>query len=174
MTGSDADLLLTTACGERFALPLAMVERITALPQLLPVPGAPAYLQGVMVVAGECLPVVDLARRLGLPRAAPWSLDIALLICRCGPLRAALAVDEVLGVIHSAPPDQQLAELFRGGLPAVSSLTQTPQGMALIPDVGRLIDLDLALPGSDLTLPESLLEACRHATAVTTEDPHDR
>ena len=49
-----------------FALPLEMVERVTRMVAVTPLPGAPAVVRGVIDVAGDFVPVVDPRVRFGL------------------------------------------------------------------------------------------------------------
>lgn len=52
--------------GERYALVLADLSEVIALPRWTPVPGQPAYLLGVANLRGEIRPVIDLHALLGL------------------------------------------------------------------------------------------------------------
>ncbi len=147
--------------GAEFCLNLPDVGRIIPLSALHPVPNGPDYLQGILGLAGDCVPVIDLARRLGIARAAPYTLDTPLLVCRRQGRVGALAVDQVLGVSEVTEHDAQLADLFAGGLPAFIAAVRTPQGVVLKLDLVRILDIDLGFPVTDLELPSDLLAACR-------------
>lgn len=53
--------------GEHYALVLADLSEVIALPRWTPVPGQPAYLLGVANLRGEIRPVIDLHALLDLP-----------------------------------------------------------------------------------------------------------
>ncbi|HUZ77047.1 MAG TPA: chemotaxis protein CheW [Chloroflexota bacterium] len=52
---------------ETYALDVAYVQGIRRIEPLTPVPGAPYYIDGVMNLRNEVIPVVDLRKRFGLP-----------------------------------------------------------------------------------------------------------
>jgi chemotaxis-related protein WspB len=52
---------------ERYALPLARVDRVLPAARLQELPGAPDYVRGLLNLHGEPVPVVDLSRLAGTP-----------------------------------------------------------------------------------------------------------
>ncbi len=79
-----------------FAVPIEQVWRVEPLAEhpLTWVPRAPAFLEGVVNVRGQVIPVLDLKKRLGLGAAGP-AARARLLIVEMGTQRAALIVDAV-------------------------------------------------------------------------------
>ncbi len=73
-----------------------VIETMRPLP-VAPVPGASRFLQGVAIVRGEPVPVVDLAVLLG-EVAAPPGPAARFVTVRAGERTAALAVSAVRGV----------------------------------------------------------------------------
>lgn len=94
LTLSTASALLVRAGGAVFAIPTAYVQKLVRAG-----PDAFRSVEGraVLVAGGSPVPVVPLARILGLePRGEPRAAKTALLILGSGHRRAALAVDELL------------------------------------------------------------------------------
>lgn len=56
---------------EVFAVEVHGVREILDLPEIARLPNAPAYLMGMIDVRGECVPVIDLRVKLGLPPVEP-------------------------------------------------------------------------------------------------------
>ena len=81
--------------GERYALDVEDVLEITELEELTPVPGAPETVLGVCNVRGEILPLLSLARLLGLGDGAGAQ---RMLVTDNAGMHTALAVDAVLDV----------------------------------------------------------------------------
>ena len=77
---------------ERYALAAEHVPEIARIGQITRVPGAPQRILGVRNLRGEVLPVVDLARALGLSGAGE---PTRLVVAEDGELRAGLAVETV-------------------------------------------------------------------------------
>lgn len=155
-------LLAVAVAGHRFCLRLADVERLLPLMQWQPVPDGPDYLLGLMNLRGEAVPVLDLARRLGLPGRERYDLDLPVVLASLGGLRAGLVVDEVLGV-KAVPRTALRGEaLFRDGLPPVLSAVTGDDGTALLLDTLRILDIDLSGLAAPLALDEKLLALCKN------------
>jgi purine-binding chemotaxis protein CheW len=95
------------------ALPLRhVIETMRPLPTT-PIPGAPSFVDGLAIIRGSPVPVVDLSRLLGVASGQPTRL-----VCvRVEGGRIALAVDHVQGVraipsgsLHTLPPLLQCAD----------------------------------------------------------------
>jgi purine-binding chemotaxis protein CheW len=64
------EIVAFTLAEERYALETHHVREVVLRPALTPVPGAPAFLAGVMNLRGEIVAVMDLRPFLGLPAVA--------------------------------------------------------------------------------------------------------
>ncbi|HVO21479.1 MAG TPA: chemotaxis protein CheW [Anaeromyxobacter sp.] len=85
--------------GEDYALDIMRVrEIITPLP-VTPVPRAPSFVEGVVRLRGDVIPILDVRRRLGLP-AAPATRKTRVLIVSVAGRRLGLVVDEVAEVLR--------------------------------------------------------------------------
>ncbi|SEO92250.1 purine-binding chemotaxis protein CheW [Methylobacterium sp. ap11] len=79
--------------GQAYGLPAGAVLSVAPAPGfLVRVPRAPDFLAGMMPVRGGAMPVIDLARRLGLP---PGGERRRLVVVEAGGVRAGLLVDGV-------------------------------------------------------------------------------
>ena len=100
-----------------FAVPIEQVWRVESLADQTPtrVPRAPAFLEGVVNVRGQVVPLVDLKKRLGLPTASrpPKS---RLLVVETEGQRVGLIVDGVSDIMWVAtariePPPAMVAQI---------------------------------------------------------------
>lgn len=108
---------------ETYAMPVGHVREVAALGQVEPVPRARPELLGIRNLRGQILPVIDLARLLGVPHAAAPAL---LLVAEASGRRAGFAIDEVSGLGELPDPDEETdsdllagAVLSHGGLVGV-------------------------------------------------------
>jgi purine-binding chemotaxis protein CheW len=85
--------------GEDFAIDIMRVREIINPQPVTPVPRAPAFVEGVIRLRDEVIPVVDVRRRLGIAAAAPTRKS-RFLVVRIGARRVALVVDEVTEVVR--------------------------------------------------------------------------
>jgi chemotaxis signal transduction protein len=126
------------AAGETYAVPVEHVLEAAELGQVRAVPGARPELLGIKSVRGQILPVVDLARLLGVHRAAP---PTRLLVAEARGFRVGFAIDEVTGIGGLGGPEE-LSEPAPGtesGL--LIGATLSDGELVGIVDVPRVFDL---------------------------------
>ena len=66
-TGDEVQLVAFKVAGQDFAFNIFHVERILRYEAPVPLPKAPAFLEGVLRYQGAVVPVVDLRKRMGVP-----------------------------------------------------------------------------------------------------------
>jgi purine-binding chemotaxis protein CheW len=96
--------------GEDYAIDIMRVREIIHPLPVTPVPRAPPFVEGVIRLRGDVIPVVDVRKRFGLP-ATPATRKSRFLVVNVAGRRIALVVDEVRevlrlprGEIRPAPP----------------------------------------------------------------------
>jgi len=83
---------------ETYALEIEAVTEIVLPRPVTPLPRAPGFVRGVASLRGAVLPVVDLARRLGLPGGDDEGRHSRILVLRDGEERMGFWTGQVLGV----------------------------------------------------------------------------
>lgn len=149
-TSHPVPFLLIRAGTRRFALRAADVEEVMRPQPLESVAGVPDCIRGLAVIRGAPVPVVDLARLLADAGGGPASRFVSL---RAGARRAALAVEEVLG----------LRSLDAAGLEAMPSLL--PGGGAAREAVGVLEARLLSVLEAARLVPEAAWDALERPRA---------
>jgi purine-binding chemotaxis protein CheW len=131
--------------GSRFAVAMADVAEVTALPTVTRLPGAPAWLAGVANWRGRMLPVIDIRTLVGVS-VTPLASSARLVVVMAGPLgelTAGLVAEAVPGVYDvaidamSAPPATLPPETAR----LVSGQVTDPLGPIAVLDVEALLAL---------------------------------
>jgi purine-binding chemotaxis protein CheW len=123
-----------------YALPATYVLHLESFDKATHVPGAPAYVAGLVHVRGRVVPVVDLRARFGLP-AVDRAIEHRIVVVQVGTRVAGLLVDsarEVLNIDDAAfekPP-----ELIEDQTTAfVTGIATVAKRMFLRVDVPRII-----------------------------------
>ena len=122
--GREELIVLVFRLGDdEFAIPIDAVVEVAQVPlQITRVPKAPKFLEGVVNLRGEVLPVVDQRRRFDLPRLEKNAAR-RLMVIKTERHRAGLIVDSVSDVLRTdrdnvAPPpeltDEKTSRLVRG------------------------------------------------------------
>lgn len=128
------DVLLFALGKRRGGLLAAQVIEVLRAATVLPLPGAPALVEGVLDVRGEVVPVIDPRVRLGLP-PSPLRPSDHLVLARAGRRTVAVRVDQVLDLVQV--PAETVTEAAR--------LTPTAP---LVAGVVRLAGAEAAAPES--------------------------
>lgn len=122
MDAADGEWLVSLTVGrQRFALPLAAVERVLPMMAVCSIAGAPPAVAGLIDLHGEPIPVFNLQHRLN-GKTGKIRVDARLVIGRTPRRRFAVSADDVEGAVHV--PSASL-----------SSLTKLVPGAASLPDV---------------------------------------
>lgn len=134
---------------EQYVIDLSRVDEILPVPAVTALPKAPAFLEGVVKLRGEVLPVVDVRRRLGVPPGQGQAMSPSgkprnrerLVVCRVGRRRVGLVVDAVVQMLTVPLAGLRPAPLAaRGGqAPHVLGVCGAPGDLKLMLDVKALL-----------------------------------
>ena len=91
---NDLPLVVFRLGSEAYGLRLHEVREIIMVGLITPVPRAPSFIDGVLNLRGEVMPVLDLRDRFGLPRQASTNLS-RIVITPIGGVFTGLVVDAV-------------------------------------------------------------------------------
>lgn len=123
-----------------YALDASEVLHLETFTEATHVPGAPAFVAGLVQVRGKLVPVVDLRTRFGLA-PANRTLDNRVIVVKVGSRVAGLLVDSAREVLKldeaSFEPPPELLESQAAGF--VKAVTTQASRLLLIVDVPRLI-----------------------------------
>jgi len=137
---------------EEFGLPIDAVDEVARVPdRITRIPKTPKFLEGVVNLRGEVLPVIDQRRRFDMP-AAKNPEARRLIVMRAGRHRAGLIVDGVNEVLRCSSDSIGEAPHLSG------ETTRLVRGVVNLEASGRLVLL--LDPAELLTRAErSLLDA---------------
>jgi chemotaxis signal transduction protein len=117
--------------GCRIALPLDCVRRAVPSAEPTPLPGATDIVLGALNVGGDLVAVVDIGRRLGLPRA-PILPSQQLLIVELSGFLAGVLADRIIGVTERLAMQAMPADV--GGAPFLRGAVRLEDGLCLVLD----------------------------------------
>ena len=131
--GETRRLLVFHLGGDEFGLPIEVVDEVAPAPaQITRVPKTPKFLEGVINLRGEVLPVVDQRRRFDMPPSADPAAR-RLVVVRTERHRAGLIVDSVSEVL------QIPAEAIEPAPDLTGEAVRLVQGVINLDQAGRLI-----------------------------------
>jgi purine-binding chemotaxis protein CheW len=119
--------------GDEFALPIAAVHEVARVPdKITRLPKAPEFLEGVINLRGEVLPVVDQRRRFDMP-ATEMGEGRRLIVVRTERHTAGLIVDGVREVLRTG------AETLEPPPVLTDDMSRLVEGVINLEGTGRII-----------------------------------
>lgn len=119
----------------RFALDVAVVERVVSAAEVTPLPDAPDPVLGVINIAGDLMPVINTRRYFSIP---PRDMELTdhFIVARASGRPLVLLVDKAEGVVKLSG---QAVTAVVAGIPGSTSAVATlPDGIVLIQDIDRV------------------------------------
>jgi len=145
---------------QRYALTLAVFERVVRAAEVTPLPKAPTIVLGVIDLEGRVLPVLDVRQRFRLPEREIGAADQFLIAQTEWEWRTVvLAVDEVQGVIERSPTEIIGTARIVPGLEQIEGVIKLDDGLVFIHDLESFLSLDEAR-----SLDEAMSQEAAHET----------
>lgn len=112
-TGRRLHLVTFKLMGEEFGLPILDVREIIRMTPITPVPQAPGFVEGVVNLRGQIIPIVDLKKRFGL-MGSEQTEETRIVVVELANTVIGLVVDAVSEVLRIpadtvAPPPGMVA-----------------------------------------------------------------
>ncbi len=146
--------ILLFSLGEpRYALNLAVVERVIQAVDVLPLPQAPPLVLGVINVQGEIIPVVDIRRCFGLEAREVIVTD-QFILARTAVRRVAVMADAVSGVVEPNARQWVAASAVLPGAAFIDAVVKLDDTLILVCDLDQILALE-----TERTLAETLASA---------------
>jgi purine-binding chemotaxis protein CheW len=123
---------------QHYALPLEHVTRVVRMVAFTPVPDMPYSVLGIINMAGQVLPVIDLRRLFGQTGKDPELQDV-LLIIRVRGQTGAIVADEVLNVLEFTSTQLRSPSAAVAQSRFLAAAVQHDDTMILVLDATRLL-----------------------------------
>jgi purine-binding chemotaxis protein CheW len=133
-------VVVFTLDAQSYGLPLEQVERVVRAVEIVPLFPAPACVEGLIIVQGEAVPVLNLRRHLGFPEREIEPED-QLIVARLARRRVALVVDETVDVSASTGQDAVSSEIADDSTCVCGSL-KVENGMIPVLDLNRFLSVE--------------------------------
>jgi len=85
--------------GEEYGVDIAQVQEIIRMVEVTKVPRAPRFMEGVINLRGQLIPIIDLRTRFGMSRIPPTK-STRIVVTEIGNKRVGIVVDAVSEVLN--------------------------------------------------------------------------
>jgi purine-binding chemotaxis protein CheW len=147
------EILMLDFGGQRYGLPATCVHEVLRAVVPVPLPNAPAIVEGVINVHGSIIPVFDMRQRIGLPSKQLDHTD-HLVVASAGARRVALHVDRATHLLQLEAADLEDAKRASPAAEYIAWIAKLPDDLVLIQDLRNFLsrtesdELDSALAAS--------------------------
>jgi purine-binding chemotaxis protein CheW len=128
------DVVVFEVAGQLYALPAADVRELVRAVAIVPLPRAPAIVEGVINLRGKVVPVLDIRSRFRLP-AKPVDPDDHLLVASAGEYLVAVRADRAVNLVRLDRADIEEASGLVPGVEYVAWVARLPHNLVLIHDL---------------------------------------
>lgn len=136
--GSMGQVVTFRLAGQLYALPIAVVQEVQQLAELLPLPDDDPALVGLIEIRGSVVPVLDLRALLKL-EATDYTLETPMVFCRTRGHVVCLIVDSVEDVVDLPPGGVQPPSPVYAFADRMLGTVRLTQGIAIVLDIDRLV-----------------------------------
>lgn len=136
----EANFVVFEMEGRKFAVSIASVERIINVIEILPLPGAPEIVIGIINVAGRIIPVFNIRNRFNFPNKE-IALDDRIIIFQTKKRTVALLVGKEVNVIEILEKDVIKSDDVLPELIYISGVVKLKNGLLLINNINEFLSL---------------------------------
>ncbi|MDP9105022.1 MAG: chemotaxis protein CheW [Candidatus Eremiobacteraeota bacterium] len=125
---------------EEYGVDIAQVQEINRMVAVTHVPRAPQFMEGVINLRGQLIPIIDLRARFGMPRAE-HTKNTRIVVTEIGAKRVGMVVDSVSEVLR-LPVDQieDAPEMLTGvDTEYIRGVGKIEDRLIILLDLGRII-----------------------------------
>jgi purine-binding chemotaxis protein CheW len=121
-----------------YGLDIQVVREINRLVTVTPIPKAPSYVEGIINLRGQVVPVVNLGQRFDLARTEHGT-DSRIVVVEAGGYTLGLVVDEVSEVLR----------VPSGDIEAATNMASTGIELGFVEGVGKVDERMILIIGPD-------------------------
>jgi purine-binding chemotaxis protein CheW len=132
--GEALDVVVFEVAGQLYGLPASDVRELIRAVAIVPLPRAPAVVEGVINLRGTIVPVLDIRARFRLP-GKPLHPDDHLIVAFAGEYVVALRADRAVNLVRLDRHDLHEAKGLVPGVEYVSWVARLPNNLVLIHDL---------------------------------------
>jgi purine-binding chemotaxis protein CheW len=140
---------------QQFAVEIHRVTEVITYCEITPIPGAPAFVEGMIDLRGQLLPVLDMRKRLGMTQIQN-TMQTRILILRINHQKLGLIVDEA-DQVYTIPVER--IQPPPGGADYVLAVAKHQNVLVVILDLERLLSGEEQVSLQKINVPAALNQA---------------
>jgi purine-binding chemotaxis protein CheW len=141
---------------EEYGVDIAQVQEINRMVAITHVPRAPHFMEGVINLRGQLIPIIDLRTRFGMPRAEQTK-NTRIVVTEIGNKRVGMVVDSVSEVLRVPTEEIEDAPDMITGVDTeyIRGVGKLGERLIILLDLGRVITGEEKQDLENLEAPEA-------------------
>lgn len=149
-SSATTEILIFEIAASRYGVPAAKVRELLRAVSVTPLPNAPRFVEGIINVRGELIPVVDLAARFGLPNR-PISHTDHLIVVWTGEHTVAIRAERASHLVRVEARQIEPVDRHVPGMRSREGVAMLSEGLVLLIEPEKLFaDAELDVFGGAL------------------------
>ena len=142
LSGQTMQVVSFALGSEEYGVDIAQVQEINRMVSITHVPRAPHFMEGVINLRGQLIPIIDLRTRFGMPRAE-LSKATRIVVTEVGTKRVGMVVDSVSEVLRIPIENIEDAPDMISGVDTeyIRGVGKISDRLIIMLDLGRVISL---------------------------------
>lgn len=136
--GRRFEVLVFEMAEQRYGIPVSDVREVVGAVSLVPLPGGPAIVEGIINVRGRVVPVLDLRGPFRLPGKDPEHTD-HLIVGWAGPRLVAVRADRALGLMALDSTEIEDPGTVTAAVEYITGVAKVRGGLVLIHELGAVL-----------------------------------
>jgi purine-binding chemotaxis protein CheW len=141
---ADMQVVSFRVGNEEYGVDIAQVQEIIRMVEITHVPRSPRFIEGVINLRGQLIPIVDLRTRFGMERS-PATKSTRIIVTEIGTKRVGIVVDSVSEVLSIAAENiEEAPEIVAGaGTEYIAGVGKVAERLII------MLDLKLVISGPE-------------------------
>jgi len=126
--------------GQLFGAPITKIQEIIKYPNVVKVPRAPDFIEGIINLRGRVIPVIDLKKRFGMESSTDKSKG-RIIVCEISGAKAGLEVDSVSRVLRIEAADFEKAPAIVSNVSErfISGVVKSKDSMLIVLELENIL-----------------------------------
>jgi len=125
---------------ESFCVPITKIQEIIRYTNVVRIPKAPEFIEGIINLRGRVIPVIDLKKRFGMASDGDKHAQSRVIVAEISGVRVGLSVDSVSRVIRMEKHSFESAPAIISGVEQrfISGVVKEAKGMLIVLDLDKI------------------------------------
>ena len=143
LSGEVVQVVSFKLATEEYGVDISQVQEIIRMVEITHVPRAPRFMEGVINLRGQLIPIIDLRTRFGMPRAEQTK-STRIVVTEIGSKRVGIVVDSVSEVLNLPIENVEAApEMIAGvGTEYIQGVGKMAERLIIMLDLTMVISVD--------------------------------